>query len=88
MTEQFVDEVVAVQARFSTDGRIQPVAFIWRGRTCYLAGLGRRWKESAADGDWRCFLAQTAGGDTVELRWQQETHVWRLRRIWQRAGLA
>ena len=84
MHEVQIDEPVVVQARFLPDGRVHPTAFIWQGRTRYLAGLGRNWTEPASQGNWRCFLAQTASGDTVELRWHDTTHQWRLWRAWWR----
>lgn len=88
MHETFIDEPVLVQARFLPGGRVQPTAFGWRERTRYLAGLGRQWNEDAHGQTWRCFLAQTASGDTVELRWQPITHEWRLWRAWWRNALA
>ena len=78
MVESFVDEPVLVQVRFGPGGAVQPNAFVWQGRTRYLAGQGRQWTERVDTVDWRCFLAQTASGDTVELRWNQQTHEWRL----------
>lgn len=84
MVERFVDEPVLVQVRFGPGGSVQPTAFIYEGRTRYLAGLGRQWAEEVEGTGWRCFLAQTASGDTVELRWNQQTHEWRLWRAWWR----
>ncbi|MCS6842776.1 MAG: hypothetical protein NZ528_00400 [Caldilineales bacterium] len=86
MTEVRLDEPVAVQARFLSNGRVRPTAFVRQGRTYRLAGLGRQWTEERDDGVWRCFLAQTTAGDTVELRWNQATHQWRLGRAWWRSA--
>ncbi len=88
MVESFIDRAVLVQVRFGPGGVVTPTAFIFEGRTRYLAGLGRQWTERVAETDWRCFLAQTASGDTVELRWNQQTHEWRLWRAWWRESLA
>jgi hypothetical protein len=88
MIESFVDEPVLVQVRFGLSGSVQPTAFVWHSRTRYLAGLGRHWSERVGTVEWRCFLAQTASGDTVELRWNQQTHEWRLFRAWWRETLA
>lgn len=88
MVESFIDQTVLVQVRFGPSGVVTPTAFIFEGRTRYLAGLGRQWTERVAKIDWRCFLAQTASGDTVELRWNQQTHEWRLWRAWWRESLA
>lgn len=88
MREVHIDEPVMVQVRFLPKGVVQPTAFIWQERTRYLAGLGRQWDEAGEAGQWRCFLAQTAGGDTVELRWNTQTHEWRLWRAWWRDQVA
>ena len=88
MTETYIDEAVTAQVRFAPGGPVQPVAFAWRERTRYLAGLGRQWTEEIDGVAWRCFLAQTTSGDTVELRWNQQSNEWRLWRAWWRAGLA
>lgn len=87
MNERVVNETITAQVRFSA-GHVHPVAFTWRGRTRYLAGLGRQWHEESTDGSWHCFLAQTTSGDTVELRWNQHSNEWRLHRAWQHTNLA
>ena len=84
MIETHVDEPITVQVRFAPGGHVQPVAFVWRERTRYLAGLGRQWSETVDGREWRCFLAQTASGDTVDLRWNRQSNEWRLHRAWQR----
>ena len=88
MNETYIDEPVTAQVRFAPRGAVQPVAFAWRERTRYLAGLGRQWTEQSGDQEWRCFLAQTVSGDTVELRWGRQSNEWRLRRAWWRAAQA
>jgi PncC family amidohydrolase len=77
-----IDEPISVQARFRPGGNLRPTAFRWQGRTHTLAAWGRQWDVDADDGAWRCFLGQTTGGDTVELRWHTTTHQWRLGRAW------
>lgn len=88
MTENTIDEPITVQVRFAPGDVVHPVAFTWRQRTRYLAGLGRQWTEPVEGGEWRCFLAQTASGDTVELRWNRQSNEWRLQRAWWRAAQA
>lgn len=89
MTETTIDEPITAQVRFAPGGAVQPVAFAWRQRTRPLAGLGRQWTAQEEDGsEWRCFLAQTTSGDTVELRWNRQSNGWRLRRAWWRAPWA
>lgn len=93
MREEYVNEPVTVQLRAVQRGRpmdagAQPVAFRWRGHTYSLAGLGRQWEEEDQDQVRRCFLAETANGDIVDLRWSTDTDQWRLWRIWRRSVLA
>ena len=85
MHEQYIDEPVLVQTRGSRaqDG-VRPTTFMWQGRTWQIQGLGRRWVEDDQGIEWRCFLAETAEGDIVELRWQESGNQWRLRRAWWR----
>lgn len=87
MHETIINEPIMAQVRFLPGGHVQPTAFVWQGRTRYLAGLGRQWTTEDESGAWRCFLAQTANGDTVELRWHTATHEWRLFRAWWRENL-
>lgn len=81
MDVQFIDQPVTVQARLAPDGRVQPVALAWEGRTYTIVGLGRQWQEHVAGVTWHCFLAQTTAG-VIELRWQAQSKVWRLWRAW------
>lgn len=88
MRETYIDEPITAQVRFAAGEAVQPVAFTWRQHTRYLAGLGRQWTEQADGQEWRCFLAQTVSGDTVELRWNRQSNEWRLRRAWRRDAQA
>lgn len=88
MNETAINEAITAQVRFAAGGHVQPVAFTWRTRTRYLAGLGRQWIEQDDQGEWRCFLAQTTAGDTVELQWNRRSDVWRLSRAWWRSPAA
>ncbi|MDH7485055.1 MAG: hypothetical protein QHJ81_02130 [Anaerolineae bacterium] len=78
---QFVDEPIVVQARFDAQGQVRPVAFVWRSRTRYITEWGRQWvEETGADAPRRCFLVQTASGDTFELQLELKTLRWWLHR--------
>lgn len=88
MREEHIDEAVMVQARFLPGGGARPTAFSWRGHTHYVVGLGRQWTEDTPEGACRCFMAETASGDLVELRWYQKKEQWRLARAWWREWLA
>jgi hypothetical protein len=81
-----IDCVVAVELRPGA-GAALPAAFTWQGRRHVLVGLGRSWDEGP-EGEWRCILAQTGAGDTVELRRHARTGEWRLARAWQRPAIA
>ncbi|MER2600417.1 MAG: hypothetical protein ABTQ73_12935 [Caldilineales bacterium] len=82
MNETAINEAITAQVRFAPGGTVQPVAFVWRGRVRRLAGLGRQWTEHDDRDEWRCFLAHTTTGDTVELHWNRRSDEWRLRRAW------
>lgn len=86
--EQIIEEPVMVETRCLPGGRIQPQAFHWRGQRHQLIALGRQWVEEVEGRRWRCFLAQTATRDAVELRWQPQHDQWRLHRAWWHESLA
>jgi Domain of unknown function (DUF6504) len=79
---EFVGEPILVQARFLPEGGVQPVAFIWRNRTRYVAALGREWKEEAEGTHWRCYLVQAPNEETFELRLDSAAMRWILARAW------
>lgn len=80
---KLVDEPIAVQARFDSQGQVQPVAFIWGGRTRYIADLGRQWLDDVGAGlTVRGFLVRSACGDTFELRLELPALRWVLHRAW------
>jgi len=83
---EFVNEPIFVQARFLPDGQIQPVAFVWRGRTRYIADIGRQWSEEIEGAHWRCYLVRTQTADTFELRLDLEAGRWVLARAWPGTG--
>ena len=66
------------------DGRIVPTAFIWRGRTRYIADTGREWVEEADGIAWRCYLVRTPTQETFELRLDTTGGRWVLARAWLR----
>ena len=80
---EFINEPLLVQARFLPDGGVQPTAFIWRGRTRYIADTGRQWREVDGDVTWRCYLVRTPNGETFELRLDLAGARWLLARAWQ-----
>lgn len=79
---EFVGEPVFVQARFLPDGRIHPTAFIWRGRTRYIADIGRQWQEEAEGTTWHCYLVSTPTAEAFELRLAPSEGRWILARAW------
>jgi hypothetical protein len=79
---EFVGEPIFVQARFTPEGGMQPVAFIWRDRTRYVAALGREWQEEVEGRVWRCYLVQTPTTETFELRLDVAGMRWTLVRTW------
>jgi hypothetical protein len=85
-TPVFVGEAILVQARFLPEGAVQPVAFIWRNRTRYIASLGREWEEESEGIRWRCYMVQTPTAETFELRLDTAGTRWILARAWLNAG--
>ena len=83
---EFVGEPILVQARFLPEGGVQPVAFIWRNRTRYVATVGREWQEEAAGALWRCYMVQTPNAETFELRLDPAGMRWILGRAWLQAA--
>jgi hypothetical protein len=83
---EFIGESIFVQARFAPEGGVQPVAFIWRDRTRYVAALGREWQEEIEGRVWRCYLVQTPTAETFELRLDPEGMRWVLARAWLNAA--
>jgi hypothetical protein len=78
----FINEPILVQARFLPDGQIQPTAFIWRGRTRYVADIGRQWQEEIGGIPWRCYLVRTPASETFDLRLDLAGGRWVLARAW------
>ncbi len=81
-TPVLIDEPILVQARFLPDGQVQPTAFIWQGRTRYIADTGRQWEEKSGDTTRRCYLVSTPNRETFELRLDLAAARWVLYRAW------
>jgi len=79
---KFIDEPIVVQARFDHEGKVQPVSFVWRSHTRYIADLGRQWLDETGEAPVRCFLVRTACGDTFELHLELPALRWVLHRAW------
>ena len=79
---EFVGEPILVQARFLAEGGVQPVAFIWRNRTRYVAAVGRDWEEVAEGIRWHCYVVQTPNAEAFELRLDALGMRWMLARAW------
>jgi len=81
-----VGEPILVQALFLAEGGVQPVVFIWRGRTRYVASVGREWEEEAQGTRWRCYMVQTPTAEAFELRMDVAGLRWMLARAWLHAA--
>jgi hypothetical protein len=71
-----VKEPIIVEAQTFPDGRVRPLAFVWRGRRYKILSHGRRW---VSDGEQR-FLVMVEGEKTFELALLAEQDRWELRR--------
>jgi hypothetical protein len=71
---KFVNEAVAVEARFEADGAVRPRRFTRGGDWLDVSDVGRQWV--AADG--RHVLVMAAGQQTFELLLERESLCWRV----------
>ncbi|MDQ7029752.1 MAG: hypothetical protein Q9O62_08245 [Ardenticatenia bacterium] len=66
---------VDVEARFWSDGRIEPLAFRWRGRRHAISGHGRQWRDLRG---YYHFLVMTPPDQIWELAFDPTTVRWYL----------
>jgi len=71
-----MDEPIEVEAKFLTDGGIQPLAFRWAGRGYEISAIGRQWVQAGE----RRFLVMTPDERVFELAFLADAGGWRLRR--------
>jgi len=79
---EFIDESVGVDVQRRSDGTATPLGFTWRSHQYRIESWGRQRAETKDGHTWRCYLVQTAGGETWELCQDIETAQWRLTRRW------
>lgn len=79
---EFIDEPVSVDVQVRSDGTATPFGFAWRSRHYRIESWGRQRTETKDSRTRRCYLVQTAGGETWELCRDMETAQWRLVRHW------
>ena len=77
-----VNETIDVTIRVLPSGKIAPKSFRWQGRTYYVVALGRQWDELTDGRRIRCFLVQTQGQSSFELRWDAAKDEWVLYQAW------
>ena len=82
MKEVLVKEGIDALVRVMKDGTIRPTSFLWRGRTRYVADLGRQWEERVTGKTLRFYLVQTVDGNTFELTHDPGENQWTIHRAW------
>lgn len=68
---------IEVEARFWPDGRVEPLAFRWRGRWYAISGHGRQWEDAQGR---RHFLVMTVPDRIWELAFDPAAGQWYLLR--------
>lgn len=64
---------IAVEARFTSDGNIEPLAFHWHDRRLVVAQQGRRWRDD--EGRYH-FLVMTPVDEIWELIFSRDALKW------------
>ena len=75
-------EAVQVEARLETDGRVTPLAVVWRGRRTAVTDVGRQWTQERDGIPHRHVLVMLPNSDRLELALNQHTLTWRLVQTW------
>lgn len=78
----FVNEPVVVEVRGKKGEDMVPLAFVWGGRRFEIDSWGREDLAVKSGRSLRCYLVQTAGGETWELCHDAESCQWMLTRHW------
>ena len=82
MLPDFINEMVLVRLREVSNDHLEPLSFVWRGRTYKVVDIGRHWTEDIEGVVWRCCLIRTAEHITCELRMSDQDGHWVLWRSW------
>lgn len=69
-------ESIPVEARFESDGSLQPIAFEWQGQRFEIESHGRQWEEHGM----QHFLVMVPRNQVFELVYHKEESLWRLER--------
>ena len=67
-------EAIDVEARRTSDGRLRPVAFVWRGLRLAVHAYGREWRT----GETEHMLVQVTGERIFELAHRPADGSWQL----------
>ena len=79
---EFINESVGVDVQMQPNETATPLGFAWRSRHYRIESWGRQAVETQDGHTWRCYLVQTAGGETWELCRDIDTAQWRIARRW------
>ncbi|MCW5853744.1 MAG: hypothetical protein KIT87_27000 [Anaerolineae bacterium] len=73
---------IEVEARLESDGRVTPLAVVWRGRRTAVADVGRQWTQEQAGVPHRHVLVMLPNSDRLELALNQHNLTWRVVQTW------
>ena len=77
-------EAIEVLARFDSQGRVNPMRFIWQGSAYPVDSIGRRWVDETG----QHILVMIPKGDVFELIFDPLSGRWYLEQVGKRGAVA
>jgi hypothetical protein len=77
-----VQEPVLALVRFSPEGEIRPLAFVWAGRRHQVKTTTYRWRTGKGRETCRHFAVTTESEDAFQLTYREESATWWIEQVW------